>query len=323
MAGTRPTGVGHSYPSGTIAGGLGTANREDILDVITNISPTQTPFFSGLAKGSCDATTHEWPKDELAAPADNQLIEGGDATFANLADRTRDKNFTQIFTKPYAVSRTQERVKKAGVRSEVAYQGTKALKELVRDMEFACWTNTLAGNDGTATSGDREMKPVDAFIDSGNVVDASSAVVTEDMVNNALQLAWDEGGDPESLFVSGTVKRRITKVFTAASQRSLEMTQNAERRLINRIDVYESEFSVLRIIPDRWIPTNLGVGTNETGVYGIEMDHWGFDFIDEPFSEDLAKTGASMKKWWYAEGTLVGRAPKANCKVENVLNALA
>ena len=50
--------------------------REDLSNIIYNISPTDTPFMSGAGQGSCDNTLFEWQKDSLAAAAANQQIEG-------------------------------------------------------------------------------------------------------------------------------------------------------------------------------------------------------------------------------------------------------
>ena len=41
--------------------------REDLSDIIYNISPTETPFMSGIGRGSASNTLFEWQKDELSA----------------------------------------------------------------------------------------------------------------------------------------------------------------------------------------------------------------------------------------------------------------
>ena len=80
---------------------LASANREDLLDLITIISPTQTPFFSMVSKGSAAATLHEWLTDELTAhKVDAGKLEGDDAIFDPLEVPVRLKNVTQILTHP-------------------------------------------------------------------------------------------------------------------------------------------------------------------------------------------------------------------------------
>ena len=52
--------------------------REDLSDVISNISPTDTPFMSNIGKASCDNSQFDWQTDSLAAAAANATIEGDD-----------------------------------------------------------------------------------------------------------------------------------------------------------------------------------------------------------------------------------------------------
>ena len=43
--------------------------REDLADVIYNISPDETPIISNAGKGSATQTNHEWQTDALEAAA--------------------------------------------------------------------------------------------------------------------------------------------------------------------------------------------------------------------------------------------------------------
>lgn len=44
------------------------SRREDLVDVITNISPSETPLLSGLGEGSeATQTLHEWLVDSLSS----------------------------------------------------------------------------------------------------------------------------------------------------------------------------------------------------------------------------------------------------------------
>ena len=90
-------------------------NREDLTDVVTNISPTQTPITSMIGKTKANATYHEFPEDVLADAAANAHVEGEKDTAVAAAARTRSGNYTQIMKKGYIVSNTQQAVKTAGV----------------------------------------------------------------------------------------------------------------------------------------------------------------------------------------------------------------
>jgi hypothetical protein len=83
--------------SGTYLTYSSIGNREDLSDVIYNISPEETPFMSGAGRGKAKATFHEWQVDSLAAAVStNQVIEGDEATFATPTATTRLGNRLQI-----------------------------------------------------------------------------------------------------------------------------------------------------------------------------------------------------------------------------------
>jgi len=115
-------------------------NREDLIDVITNISPEDTPMFSSFGKTKARDTYHEWLEDSLATATSNTNIESADYSFSARDPRTREGNYTQIFVTPVEVSDTQRAVNAAGIKDEYAYQMAKALKEHARDIEL----NTLS-----------------------------------------------------------------------------------------------------------------------------------------------------------------------------------
>ena len=71
--------------------------REDLSDVINNITPEATPFHSKCPKTTASNTLVEWQTDTLRNSATNAHIEG-DATTADAAVATvRLNNRTQIF----------------------------------------------------------------------------------------------------------------------------------------------------------------------------------------------------------------------------------
>lgn len=109
--------------SGTFSTYDAVGNREDLTDVIYDISPTDTPILNAIGRGNATATLHEWQTDSLAsASTGNAVIEGDDATYTTASATTRLNNYTQIQRKTIIVSGTQDAVRKAGRRSELAYQ---------------------------------------------------------------------------------------------------------------------------------------------------------------------------------------------------------
>ena len=138
-------------------------NREDLSDMIYDISPTQTPFISGISREAATATNHEWQTDALAtASAANKVIEGDDATTTAASPTVRLGNYTQISDKVPRVTRTQRQVDSAGRGDELDYQIMKSAKELKRDMESAILANKAkaVGSESVA----RELAGVESWL---------------------------------------------------------------------------------------------------------------------------------------------------------------
>ena len=114
IAGSKST---YSEPIGT--GG----NREDLSDVLYDISPTETPFVSMAKKGKADAVKHEWLTDSLTAPAKNAQLEGNVAVAVKPGDRVRlgnDDNIPELL-EFYMGKNTPDRQNfvRANLRNEV------------------------------------------------------------------------------------------------------------------------------------------------------------------------------------------------------------
>ena len=58
------------------ASGVGRHNREDLSDMITNISPTETPFLSSIGSSKATNVYHEWLTHSLAAAVTTTAVEG-------------------------------------------------------------------------------------------------------------------------------------------------------------------------------------------------------------------------------------------------------
>src|SRR3954470_12354856 len=109
--------------------------REDMSDMIYNISPTDVPMFTAAGKDDADAVFTEWKIDSLAAAdGNNAQPEGNEHTFALPAFTTRIGDYCQISDKTAIVAGTTEAVKKAGRKNEMGYQMAKRSKELKRDL---------------------------------------------------------------------------------------------------------------------------------------------------------------------------------------------
>ena len=285
------------------------AIREDLSDVIYDISPTDTPFLSGIAKkGSVSNTYFEWQTDALAnASGTNAHVEGAAAGTATTTATTRLGNYTQISKKVVEVSGTQEKVNNAGKKSEMAHQLAKASKEIKRDMETSLLADNaaVAGN-GTTTA--RETRGAANFITT-NVTDAGTsgthaAVVEDDIVATA-EACWNAGGEPSTILTGATNKKLITAMSGRADNTRSIVDDN--KSLYNAVDVYVSDFGTFNIQLDRYCDQDV--------IYFLQNDMWSVDFLRDFQTIDIDKTGDSDKKMLLVEYGLRCGNEAANGKI--------
>ena len=214
-------------------------NREDLTDVITNISPIDNWFQANTGNGKATATYHEWQTDALEAAGANAALEGAAFSDATLVPTVRVGNYTQILKKEFKVSKTQDAVNTAGRKKEMAYQTQKKVKELANDIEYALLVNSTeeAGNASTA----RLLKGVTGWITT-NATAAAGAAMDEGTLLDALQGVWVSGGKPSNV-VCGAFQKRAMSAFTTNTRYAMA----DEEKLTQAVDIYQSDFGVVVI----------------------------------------------------------------------------
>ena len=285
-----------------------TAIREDLSDVIYDISPTDTPFLSSIAgKGTVTNTVFEWQTDALtAASGTNYHVEGAAAGTAATTATTRLNNKTQISKKVVEVSGTHEAVNNAGKKSELAHQLAKASKELKRDME----TSLLALNDSVTgdASTARETRGAAHFITT-NVTDAgtsgSHAAVVEADITAVAESTWTQGGEPSTILLGATNKKLVTAMTGRASETRSVVDDN--KSIYNAVEVYVSDFGTFNITLDRFCDQDV--------IYFLDHDMWSVEYLRDFQTVDIAKEGDSDKKMLLVEFGLRCGNEKANGKI--------
>lgn len=287
--------------------------REDLSDVIYNISPTDTPFMSSIGKTKATATYHEWQTDSLAAPALGGAVEGADASSITASPTTRIGNRTQIFTKSVAVAGTLDAVDKAGRKSEKAYQLAKVSAELKRNIELTLLSNQVsaAGNSSTArtlgglqawlsTNGDFGTDGVAGSGGTTARTDGTDRTFTETILKTVVAEVYTAGGTPKVLMVNPAHKQVVSAFAGIAAQRYMAPS-NEPTTIIGAADVYMSDFGTISVVPNRFMnSTNAG---DETA-FLVDPDMAAVAYL-RPFQTiELAKTGDSEKTQLLAELTL-------------------
>jgi hypothetical protein len=286
--------------------------REDLTDAIYNISPTETPFTSMIGRTKADQTLHEWQTDSLAnTNTSNAVIEGDDTDSAGydaVSATTRMGNYMQISRKTVIISGTQEVVKKAGRKSELAYQVAKKGKELKRDIEAICLSNqgAVAGNSTTA----RQTGALLAFIKTnvnkaadganpsyttvptGTRTDGTPRSFTETILKDVIQKTWTSGGDCSVLMVDGTQKQTVSGFSGIASTR-FNVSSAKPSTIIGAADIYVSDFGNVSVVPNRF--------QRHSDAFLLDPSMAKLAFLRPVFTEPLAKTGDAEKRQMICE----------------------
>ncbi len=295
-----------AVPTNTLVSYSDTTIREDLIDVITNISPVDTWFLSNTGSGKATARYHEWPVDSLASPGANAVLEGDDATASAITPPTRTGNYTQILRKVFQISDSQEAFDKAGRGSDLSYQLEKHLTELATDIEYALIVNSTAVSGSASVA--RQMKGVLGWITT-NVTTGTgtgSEPLTESMVNDNLQLIWSQGGKPSNVIVGAFQKRKFDSFTT--NTRDIAAS---EKTLVAAVDVYKSSFGTLMVRLHHQMQTS----APDTVVIFGDMKLWRKAWARPVKPEKLARTGSSTKYMIEAELTLESRQEKGSGKI--------
>ncbi|MDW9768606.1 DUF5309 family protein [Sinorhizobium meliloti] len=294
--------------------------REDLGNIISMISPEETPFITAIGKTKATQKTHEWLQDELAAAnKDNAAAEGADAADATLSVPVRLSNQAQIFTKSVQVSDTFEATNTAGAKSELARQLMKAGKEIKRDIEAA-----LVSANPSVSAGTRKLGGAEAWIATnalhgtdgatagysgglvGAVTPGTARPFTEEMFQEALQGAYDAGGNVSKVIAPPSLKAKIG-TFTGGATKQ----QMADKKTVSAgVDIYDGDFGVYDILPHRFM--------SSTTVIAFDPDLWNQAVLRSINKTELAKTGDSTKYMLRAELTLECLNEAGNAKIADL-----
>lgn len=300
--------------------------REDLDNVIARIDPDETPGYTMSTKGSVSNIQFDWLVQELIDPnANNAEKEGFQFAASALQAPDRWHNICQILAKPWTVSDTMNAVDAAGRSRESAYQKILKALEIRRDLEtiimgdqvrnltpeprlmsaFGTWISnaSVGGGAGVAATGDGSDKHTAG----------TARALTLDFIDDALEMAYEDGGKPTTMFMRPNVRRKFSKLpGVNNNETNLSSSGNQPAVTIGTVAIYLSDFGRLDVVMDLWMP-------NER-VYLIDKRYFetvtlpGRSFKDTP----IAKRGSSEEGLIEYEGSLKIRAPKAHAVVHDI-----
>jgi len=302
---------------------LAVGEKEQLADVIYRIDPDETPIFSALKKETSNGIFTEWQVQELAAASGtNYVNEGADASIGTPTATSRLGNYHQISVAAVAVSKTLDAVEKAGRDKELAYQKVLKSLELRRDIEksigdtdvarsgsdprksasLSCWiTNGSVGAAGAFATGDG----TDA------VTGGTDRALTLQLIEDGMQAAWEDGGNPKMLIASATNRANFSNLTASSNlvNNQVNMTQAKEVTYVGSTSVFLTDFGTLEVAPSRFLGNDR--------VFMIDPDFASLCTINgRNFAEnEIAPTGDAEKFQIVTEWALKVQAPKAHAMI--------
>ena len=273
-----------------------TSDREDLSNIIYNISPMQTPFMSSIGKRSIKNVVFDWQTEVLATPVATGELEGFELSRSAAVGTTRVSNVAMISKRDATVSGSQESSDPAGKRSEMAHQLAIMSKALKRDMEEALCQN------GAKTTGDASTARVtggfESWITSNDSRGAGGAStgggaaptdgtlrdLTEDLLKDVLQLSFGNGGEP-SLAICGPHNKQVISGFTGRTQARQMIDANTVEASVS---IYSSDFGELKIVPSN--------RSREESLLLVDPEYAKVSYLRDFKTVDIATIGDAMTK---------------------------
>jgi len=296
--------------------------RESLEDIIYDVSPEETPFYSACAKVKATNTLHEWQTDALRASAANAHVEGDDTTAEARTATSRLGNYTQIFKNAVSVPDTDSGLDKAGRAKEMAYQTLKIAKEQKLDIEKALFDNNarVAGNSTTA----RELAGAPAWMitntdfganegadPTGDGTDARTDETTaltafsQTKFDGVMQSIWEQGGNPDVVYLSAFQMNKALGFTGMNNQRStIGASVGGTNAVINAVDVYVTPWGTVEFIPTR--------ENRSRDVFIMQNDMWAVGVLRPTKNTALSKTGDSERRQVVTEATLICKNEKSS-----------
>lgn len=289
-------------------------NREDLTDVIYNIDPTDTPFVTMAGRTSATAVLHEWQTDELAAVnTGNAVVEGFAFPGSTSAPTTRQQNYCQILYKDCTVTGTQQAVKKAGRKDEMAYQIAKRGKEIRRDLEAIVTgpQGFSAGSDSVprtlralgswlVTNDNRGSGGAAATAATAAPTDGTQRAFTETILKDVIKQVYQSGGDATTLMV-GPSNKQVVSGFTGR----VSARQNVDKgTILGAATLYASDFGDLKVVPNRF--------QRDRDAFVLTPGMVAMAYLRGFQTDELAKVGDSESRQLLCEVTLEMKNEKAH-----------
>lgn len=296
-----------------------TTNREEMHDVVSRITPEDTPIYSMISKETFKTTHPEWVVDELAAPGANVQLEGDTYDFDATTPPVRVGNYTQIMRKTGIISRSEDKNDQAGQVLTRKHQKLKKGVELRKDVEFSIVDSNPSVGGTTRESGslatwietnaNRGAGGANGGFAAGFTTaptDGAQRAFDKDSLDNVMQQGYENGANFKHVFVSPYVKSVFVTFMSDTNVASFRYAaQNGDQNsIVANADVYEGPFGKVMIQPNRVMGGAAALARNAFLVDPEYLSFGWFDKIKEDKEAAKVKTSDAHRFVLIGEGAL-------------------
>lgn len=265
---------------------------EDVLDLVSQLSPTEDSLFRTLGTSTAYAKTHQWLVDTLATTG-AATEEAAQFSGTALNNPTRSTNITEYITVDFGVSDAQRAVDHYGFADRFAYEQEKAMKTWRNKAESEILRSSLvSGASGVAAT----MIGIINCISTNKTTQTSGTVFNQSLLDAHLADAWVNGnGDAVSdIYVGSVMKRRISQ-FSGRTGTYFTIPADQEQ-LITTTSKYTSDFGDLTVHLHRYMQKDYSGSSDATGrILGIAAAKFKIAYLNgmTPKVEVFARRGST------------------------------
>lgn len=302
--------------SNTVLTTQATGNREELDDFVSMITPTDTPIYSMAGKEKADSKHPEWEYEDLDTPGDNAQPEGNEYSFDAVTAPTRVGNYTQIFTKTFRFSGTQQAVDNAGNAEKRAHELMKKGKALRKDIEYSIVDNTASTNSDPRRSGGLPTwlttnvsrggggGASGGFSNGVTTVETTGTLRawTKALTDTVLQSIYTQGGDVTTVVVSPWNKGVFATFMADSNVASFRYAAGkGTNTIIGTADIYEGPLGTVKVMPNRVMAGSASLARR---VFCMDPSLVKWKSLRGIQEDKVAKTGDAENGVLIAEGAL-------------------
>lgn len=325
-------------PANTVLSTVAVGNREQLSNIVSRITPSDTPIYSMASKEKTKGTYPEWEIDTLRAPAANAQAEGDDYTFSAVAQPARVGNPTQILREGWVFSKTQEAVENAGDVVKFSEKKIKAALEVRKDIELALVSNNASVRGATRVMGglpswltsnvSRGGSGANGGFNSGTGLTVAETTGTQRAFTKALldavmQQAYQSGANVRKVVLSPYCKSVFVTFMSDTNVAAFRSSVDGRGKntITASADFYEGPFGKVEVAPNRVMAASAAVARR---VYLVDPEMIAMATL-RPIQEDpdIAKTGDNKKGVIIGETTLKVKNEAGNGVIADVFGLTA